>query len=210
VFFPFARPHDRPPMNSDPRPGRNGDSSSAPPEELGPWIARLSREFGAVGRAAQRRAVLGVYEAKLTLFEALLWTVGAVIAALLSIGLALTAAVLIVGSLRAGLAAASGGAWWSDLLLGLALLGALTAAAVALRRRFEERVLRGARRALGLDVPPPPVAPPVPTPNVPSPHAPTPNVPRPNVPPPATPPSEPTPAAPSPRPPPPPPTGPQS
>lgn len=123
---------------------RNGHAH----DEFARATAALGAELGEALSAFRRSLLAERQIVQLRLFElalrAGLWACALLCASALS----LAAALLIVGSARQGLSLWSGSAWWSDLVLGLSILGLVAWGVHGARRGVHRRALARVRSAL--------------------------------------------------------------
>jgi hypothetical protein len=118
-----------------------GDEFTQAREHL---ITEFKQAFTAWKRAlyVERRAI------GLSLFDAGLRAAVLAGVTISWLAVAVTATLLFVGGARRGLQLWTGGAWWSDVVLAIALVGMLAGAAHAVRRFVHRSTLEKTRRVL--------------------------------------------------------------
>ncbi len=126
-------------------PQNNGATAADPFREA---TDRLRAEFGVTYTAIRRCLYVERQALGLSLFEGAFRLGTLVCLGLTGLALAITAALLLVTSLRRGLALWTDGAWWSDLVLALALGIGIVAVAQMVRRYVHRSVLARTRREL--------------------------------------------------------------
>lgn len=133
------------------------DNGAAAPDPFREATDRLRAEFGVTYTAIRRFLYIERQALGLSLFEGAFRVGTFVCLGLTGFALAITAALLLVTSTRRGLALWTNGAWWSDLVLALALGIGIVTVAHMVRRYVHRSVLARTRREL--DARPIPVAP---------------------------------------------------
>lgn len=126
-------------------PHDNGATAADPFREA---TDRLRAEFGVTYTAIRRCLYIERQALGLSLFEGAFQLGTFLCLGLVGLALAITAALLLVASTRRGLALWTDGAWWSDLVLAVALGVAIVAVAHFVRRSVHKSVLASTRRGL--------------------------------------------------------------
>lgn len=134
-------------------PGSPSNGSAAPQEPFREAAERLRQEFDATLNSFQRSVYAERQALGLRIFDgAFRWGTYVWIGAV-TLALAITSVYLIVASTRRGLALWTSDAWWSDLVLAVALVLAVVVAAHTLRRYVHRSALERTRRALNVPRP---------------------------------------------------------
>jgi hypothetical protein len=129
---------------------KNGKAS----EELAAASQRLRTEFTDTFALLRRALYIEGQALKLSLVDTGIRAVVGIALAITSIVAIVAALLLGISALRRGLAILAQGAWWSDLVLALAIVGLLAAAVVLARRGMHKAVLARTKRHLAESVVP--------------------------------------------------------
>ncbi len=122
-------------------------------EDMGVAWKAMRTEFSLGFKALRRSFYVERQALHLALFDSAFYVAAAVAGVLIATGLAVTAAVLLVLGVRRGVEQLTGGAWWGDVLLSVALFAIIGSSAYGYRRWMHRSTLTKTRRKLaGLDV----------------------------------------------------------